>query len=475
MKVLFLHPHLDSNDSSVQMMQRAGYDVLFTRSIEEAKRCVQLHGSSLFLIIVHREDRSGSKSTGAEFVRYFQSKTQTQSTPYLLTSEQWDEAEFVIDQRKKAGANAYLRFPFSPEILVETVEKVIGKPRKKLSAVPAPLRSAVSLEAAQEFKFSEARQPVLEPAEIELQEIRLEQPTLSLEGLPKARPSDIHLRLEATKKIDAVDLSNQEEEPSLDVHGFDLAPESGPKTPARAAAPLRSPADVRAVSVDPFLQPFANAVIPGGVGNTLDIDTLKQYLLLREQDVALLGAELERERIRADEQELLAKSLQQEKSNWDREQKERDRENQKLKIELETAEKSREEELSDQKSRYERRLDKAKVLEAEVRSASEELNQLKERVRVDLRRIRIREKELESKLELARKDAQHQVSLREQKITEFRRKVDILEFNLDAVQEKLQKSLEENQRLRRRLGDVSRAFKDAEDLLIVPELRVQSS
>src|SRR6202022_3742317 len=79
--------------------------------------------------------------------------------------------------------------------------------------------------------------------------------------------------------------------------------------------------------------------------------------------------------------------------------------------------------------------DKARLLESKVNEATDEIERLKERVRNDIRKIRVREKELENKLEIVRKDSEALITARETKIMELKRKIDLLEFNIDLLQD----------------------------------------
>src|SRR5262249_34009187 len=58
-----------------------------------------------------------------------------------------------------------------------------------------------------------------------------------------------------------------------------------PKNSAPSAAAASDPALA-------FAQPLGDAIVPGGAAEKPDLETLKRYLLLREQDVAVLSTQL---------------------------------------------------------------------------------------------------------------------------------------------------------------------------------------
>jgi hypothetical protein len=60
-----------------------------------------------------------------------------------------------------------------------------------------------------------------------------------------------------------------------------------------------------------FSQPMGDAVVPGGAAHSPDLETLKNYLLLREHDVAALAAQLRTARL---EVSTLRESLDKEQS-----------------------------------------------------------------------------------------------------------------------------------------------------------------
>ncbi len=177
----------------------------------------------------------------------------------------------------------------------------------------------------------------------------------------------------------------------------------------------------------------ANALVSG---TSQDSDTLKQYLSMREQDVALLNAQLSyarEENLKSNEvikrqSDQIDELLHQVSTFKEKIQKQD--------VELQYAGKTREGELDGIKTELKQKIDRIRFLEERVKEAADQYEHLKERVRIDIRKIRVREKELESKLEILKRDSETLIAARENKILELKRKIDLLEFNYDALQDK---------------------------------------
>lgn len=214
-----------------------------------------------------------------------------------------------------------------------------------------------------------------------------------------------------------------------------------------------------------FAQPLGDAVVPGGASDSPDVETLKKYLLLREQDVAALTTQLKtaRDQVRA-----LDVSLHEERARAA--ELEKDLEGKRRRIEDFEREKavaveSVQREVDELKFQLKSRSDKAKVLASKLRDATDEIENLKERVRADIRKIRVREKELENRLEILRKDSEALIAAREGKIIELKRRLDLIEFNMDLVREQYRREKETSASLREKLGRAAQAMRVAGGLL----------
>lgn len=214
-----------------------------------------------------------------------------------------------------------------------------------------------------------------------------------------------------------------------------------------------------------FAQPVGDAVVPGGAAHAPDMETLKKYLLLREQDVAALSAQLKsaREQVTALEDALRQERARNVETTHTIEEQRRKIEN--FDREKEAALEAVQTELNEARFQLKARTDKARLLENQVRDANEEIERIKERVRGDIRKIRVREKELENRLEIIKKDSEALIAARDGKIIELKRKLDLLEFNMDLLQDQYGREKETTEHLRERLAKVSQIVRVAGGLL----------
>jgi hypothetical protein len=226
---------------------------------------------------------------------------------------------------------------------------------------------------------------------------------------------------------------------------------------------------VNAAVVSTFAHPLGDAIVPGGASTSPDVETLKKYLLLREQDVAALSVQLKNAK---DETVSLSHLLMTENSHVEElemivnEQKRKINDFEKEKaIALETLNS----EIAEIRFQSKAKNDKAKLLEMQVNEASTEIDRLKERVRSDIRKIRVRERELENKLEITKKDSEVVLAARENKITELKRKIDLLEFNMDLLQDRYSREKDAGFKLREKLAKAAQVVRVAEGLLDDPQ------
>lgn len=101
---------------------------------------------------------------------------------------------------------------------------------------------------------------------------------------------------------------------------------------------------------------------------------------------------------------------------------------------------------------------KAMAIEA-ARQAESKREKLEQRVRIDFNQVKQREKELETKLEMLTIDVDSQVQSRDQKILELRRKIDALEFNMENVSIKEQKSEDDKRKLEDKLHKIMKTLR----------------
>lgn len=117
--------------------------------------------------------------------------------------------------------------------------------------------------------------------------------------------------------------------------------------------------------------------------------------------------------------------------------------------------------------RYRLRLTDEKKLYAEerVKLLQKEFDRLQGKVRVDFNQIKQREKELESQLELAKMDSESQVQSRDKKILDLKRKIDQLEFNMENIVIREQKSRDDKVKLEERLDRIMKTLRGSIEVL----------
>jgi len=214
-----------------------------------------------------------------------------------------------------------------------------------------------------------------------------------------------------------------------------------------------------------FSESLGDAVIPGGIAHSPDLETMKKYLFLREQDVAVLSGQL---KAAQDQIALMEKTIRDERaknvefSHVVNEQKQKI---DNFETDQSGLSDSFQSEIAELRFQARAKSDKARVLENQVREITEEMEQLKIRVRMDIRKIRVREKELENRVEVMKKDSEALMSARENKIIELKRKLDLLEFNMDLLQDQYAREKEHSTKLREQLARVAQVVRVAGGLL----------
>jgi hypothetical protein len=218
-------------------------------------------------------------------------------------------------------------------------------------------------------------------------------------------------------------------------------------------------------NVSPIPALLGDAIIPGAAGQSPDVETLKKYLTLREHDVAVLSAQL---RAMQDRISTLEDSLGVEKATaaeliaGSRVQK------QKLEDQERAASVGQKQllaEIEDVRFQLKVKTDQAKILEAREQEGNDEMEKLKERVRSDIRKIRVHERELENRLEVLKRDSEALIGAREQKIIELKRKLDLIEFNMDLLQNQFSREKDTSAKLRDRLAKAAQIVRVAGGLL----------
>ncbi len=462
MKILFVDSSADLPIQYLEPLRNRGWGVIRARSLEDADRMMRLHGDQLDGVVV-----------GEKFVSF----AERQEPSFVVLTREWGESEVQAHRNSANPALAYLSYG-------SAIEEVIAA--FHASAAPVSLGAtgtdgvpvAAVFDAQTDSQIAELPledfSSVLsqkEPTRNFTRTLTLNAPRFLLGGIDTLAPEEAQevvqeaspladvgstTILDRTQVADALGLTDQAVGAG---GGYSLEAELGAELGAAVEESLSSTGSSQGVPA--YSTRFQNVPSAGGS----DLDTLKNYLALREQDVAVLSGQfrssqervkqlegqVKMERARSAElQQLLMKSEQKIKG-YDQEKQ----------IEFEVMEKQ----LEDLSGQLKDRTEKVRTFEAKLKMTHEEISRVKERVKVDIRKIRVREKELESQLEILKKDSSALIQSRDEKILELKRKVDLLEFNMELVQEQFQKERQTADDLKMRLRDAAEAMKHANGLL----------
>lgn len=135
------------------------------------------------------------------------------------------------------------------------------------------------------------------------------------------------------------------------------------------------------------------------------------------------------------------------------------------KIEISILKKRHSSEIDEMKYRLRITDEKKLYAEEKAKKLQKEFDRLQSKVRVDFNHIKQREKELESQLELVKMDTESQVQSRDKKILELKRKIDQLEFNMENVVIREQKSRDDKVRLEERLERIMKTLRGSIEVL----------
>ncbi len=135
------------------------------------------------------------------------------------------------------------------------------------------------------------------------------------------------------------------------------------------------------------------------------------------------------------------------------------------KIEISILKKRHSGELDEMKYRLRITDEKKLYAEEKARKLQKEFDRLQSKVRIDFNQIKQREKELESQLELVKMDTESQVQSRDKKILELKRKIDQLEFNMENIVIREQKSRDDKVRLEERLERIMKTLRGSIEVL----------
>jgi hypothetical protein len=196
-----------------------------------------------------------------------------------------------------------------------------------------------------------------------------------------------------------------------------------------------------------------------------DMDVLKRYSSLKERELRESQASIE--------------ALRKQIRYFDERLKKSEEERRKLLLKLEetdnelrtTSDKKDENraQLRGIESRYEEKIKELLVqLESSQFQAGKldkKLTDFRERVRNDLQKIRSRERELASRLEIQKRDAEALLSAKDERLLNQKREMDRLEFDLDALKERLIDDVQKGEERRKRVSRALQSLKLAQSIL----------
>ena len=116
-------------------------------------------------------------------------------------------------------------------------------------------------------------------------------------------------------------------------------------------------------------------------------------------------------------------------------------------------------EIEDMKYRLSLSDEKRLLAEERAKLSESKREKLEQKVRIDFNQVKLREKELETKLEMLSIDVDSQVHSRDQKILELRRKIDALEFNMENVSIRDQKSQDDKRKVEDKLNKIMKTLR----------------
>lgn len=465
MKILFVDAGEQVQERWVEPLRAQGWGVIRARSEEDASAFLTMHGSTLKGLAVH-ESFAG-----------FAAKT---ALPYVVLTEKWSNAEVQKNQKSSRPAAGCIPHRSDPKALMDlfTGKTAAAKTGTQGPEAPEKTRTGMRLVEANGIygqpegtrsgslslksplrvlgggtSAAIARDPAIsESAPVEPLRALEPVPEEQLEpspGLNPVRSLEPETQTLATRSTE--DLSFEDELSGSPLSHLEDIHEAGAEVLDFEGLTRAAPAP--SLSLAPAVEPSP------------DLETLKSYLTMREQDVAVLSGQLRSAKDRAQQLELAIKAekarsaeIQEMLAKAEAKLKNYDLEKQ---VELEVMNKQ----IEDMSGHLKEKTEKARVIETKLRLVSEEVNKVKERVRVDIRRIRVREKELEGQLEILKKDSGALLQARDEKILELKRRIDLLEFNMELVQEQYDKERKAGDELRLKLKDAAEAMKQANGFL----------
>ncbi len=421
MRILWLdrgseHPWVEQDAWSY--VEQSGFTVTKVKFPVEARE--QLQKSSFDLLVV-RAEVDGALRLLEEVKCH---STWSKRTRVIVISSKWKKEDFEEHAKMFIAADKYLTLPQPKVMFVQTVREVMGAAVAKPSALP--------------FAPSTVQDAGPESSS------RLDEIFSQSAGVPPGAPGYAPSLVAAPEVL------------SLDSF---RAPDLSVDLPAGKPYEYQKPGSaMNRVNENTGPIFVSTPLQPSIAKNEQDVEVIRKYLHMREDELALaLGEreELSRENRRLQKENSVLHTRLREVEHSYEEMSRKVIYLEKLLSEGErTLAMEKESREIDQKNSSE----KNKFLEIQLSTANERYEELKNRVRKDIRKIRIKERDLEAKLEIARRDTEALIGSRDKRVLEMQRKIDALEFDLDQVQDSRIQAESEAERYLAKLSRVARAL-----------------
>ncbi|MEW6057089.1 MAG: response regulator [Bdellovibrionota bacterium] len=498
MKIIVVDSDPSFSSVFARRCSQGGVECVVFAQVEAALQAIKQDPAAIDIVLISRELVEGGEA-GLELARTIRKDAHTSDVPYIILSALWQKVDFARHQKTESGANAYFNKKTPLEELVSVIEAVTGQKLAQTKPAATVMTESKVVQAAgtkSTASFSASNVTLHQADELlnikeELPgDLDLEMPANVFDDEEESTPGDIVESAPAAPVSELSGIDIPVAEVKLEGTGLRVSFADADKPLEKAKgqqsnpsiklsleeqkpvplAPLQNDsviAEVGAAGVSeeeaakdlPYL--FAgqslhqgNQQIPlvnnfeGTRGQLLQqfnsaeqsdgADALKKYVSMREQDIAVLTAQLSYAKEELAKSEETIKRLNLQNEDLAHQFADLKRKHSQQQEELRHAGKSREGDLEQLRFEVKTKIDRIKFLEEKLTDSAEQYEKLKERVRLDIRKIRVREKELESKLEILKKDSETLISARENKILELKRKIDLLEFNYDTLQDKLE-------------------------------------
>ncbi len=513
MKILFVDDHAGLQEKWIEPLRGEGWGVVRTRSADDAEKVFEFHGDSLDALIV--------SEAHAEWAQKW-------NIPYIVMKTTWKDVQVMKHQNSaEQPAFAYLDFDSNFDLFRQAVVDARSTPVKKnlKPTGTGVIQSSAIQSSAIESAMSQASESAEEKKEntggivIQFdqysgQKVEIESTSLgSGKSNQESAVESPVVNNDATKILDSGTnpdilkfLNEDKQQPGADdfvpheVLSSAVQEMGGEALPQREVTRVyeeESNADATTIqssislsvgeaasseSVDeeiqfmeapeqPSEQATFHSSIPNppafssSLGVDRDLETMKNYLALREQDVMVLTGQMRSAQERVRQLESMLKEERSRNSDLSQTVQKQDQQIKSFERDKQVEFEVLFNQIEDLNFQIREKTDKVRTFETKLKITSDEVDKVKERVRVDIRRIRVREKELENQLEILKKDSTALLMARDEKILELKRKIDLLEFNMELVQEQHNKERNVSEQLRQKLKEAAGVMKRAGGLL----------